>query len=306
MNRNDALALGASAVIIGLAASTHRSPSGSKTLGEIDIFPTPPSTTRRGFAARDATIVRSAPSPTAPEVARLGRGSAVRVAAEEDVPGSGFLPIVREWVEAGARRRTIIGYIAALDVVYNDPGPRPTLGTPANTRALGAVGIASEGRADRSDGGECDVFGTLTWPSSVDHFKERLDTVFQATNRSIELCATFPDADRQQWALFYGRWQAFQRTPTPTFGSGGHWDQTCAYARTLDGWRDRLRQTRCELVGPSNIHGYELPPGVGGGLESLATIVKWGALTIGGAVLLATFYPEIRAGLGALRATRRR
>lgn len=396
MNRANALALGLSTLVVGAVASTARAAS---TTGA--ARPIPPSTARRAFAARDGVIVRAGPASTTPEVARLGRGSAVRVAGEEDLPGSGFLPIVREWVDGGARFARNLGWIAAVDLIYTDPRPRaltaatgltpprppsltpgtqlvlpidalPTtrsmppslLSTPPIQITMGMqggnvhvvverieapnrvvatiVGVESTSdigyqrprlipiqpgvaitfdpsRArpvqmsppvgadpvhppgDRSDGGECDLFFTMTWPSSVDHFKERLDTVFQATDKSIEICAAFPAADREEWNIFHNTWRTFRSSPTPTFGSGGHWDQTCAYARTLDGWRRRLAQTACQIVGPVDIRGYVLPGGVEASIGSAATIVKWSALTLGGAVLLATFYPEIRAALGVGR-----
>lgn len=297
VDRNTGIALGLSSLVLGGIAATHRAPPTTTPSGR----PVPPSTARRAFAARDGVPVRAGPAANTPEVARLGRGSAVRVAGEEDLPGSGFLPIVREWVEEnGSRFSRTLGYVAAVDVVFTDPSPFRTLG-PARTP------IAEEGQptGDRSDGGECDVFFTATWPSAVTHFKERLDTVFQATNASIERCAGLDAAEREQWNVFFTTWRTFRNTPTPTIGSGAHWDQTCAFSRTLDGWRAKLRQTRCALVGPVGIHGYELPSSTGKAIENVATIVKWGALTIGGAVLIGTFYPEIRAGLTVLRARRK-
>lgn len=300
MNRNTAIALGLEALVIGgLAASASRAGAGPAP----NTRPIPPSTARRAFAAHDGTIVRDRPGPGAGVVATLGMGSGIRVGGQETSPGSGFLSIVREWVEDGVRFSRDLGFIRASDVVYSDP--RAPTGSPFTSPFYTPTGRDEEvPRGDRSDGGECDLFATLTWPSSVDHFKERLDTVWSATNRSVQECPGFPAADRDEWNLTYGRWRAFAETKTPTFGSGAYWDQTCAWGRTLDGWRRRLAQTQCPLVGPVNIQGYALPGGVEAGLGSIATIVKWGALTVGGAILVATLYPEIQAGLSALRAGR--
>ena len=189
-----------------------------------------------------------------------------------------------------------------MRVGFNSPIRRDTSAptTPRSTASTGQQAV----KPGHSDGGECDLFVSVNWPSNVDDFKKRLDTVASATDRSIRDCPGLARAQRDEWAVFFAQWREFANRPTPTFGAGREWDSVCAYAHTLDGWRETIAATNCALVGPTNIHGYEVSPGVENILASVATIVKWGAVTLGGALLFSTFYPEIRAATAALRARR--
>ena len=295
MNRPNAIALGLSALTVGAVAATARPTTLPKPR------PVPPSDARHAFANKDIIVVRQGPNDTAPEVARLGLGSGMLVHPRE-LEG-GYLAIVREWVEGNARFSHDLGFVRSADVVFTDPLRRPASAIVARGIAP-KIGEGQEPPKDRSDGGECDVFFTVTWPSAVDHFKQRLDAVWQATDRSVQSCAALSQDEKDAWGLLYGRWKTFAATPTPYVGSGAHWDQTCAWSRTLDGERKKIAQVKCNIVGPINIQGYELPAGVSASISNVATIVKWGALGIGGAVLVATVLPEIRAALGALRARR--
>lgn len=156
------------------------------------------------------------------------------------------------------------------------------------------------------DAGECDAPVKFTWPSEVDDFKARLQTIFDATDRTVIGCASLPAEQRKAWNNFYAAWRTFRVKETPTFGSYNDWVTTCTYAKTLDGWRETIKNAKCPIIGPADIKGYELPTGVEKSLESLATTVKWGMLGLGGLILLVTFWPEIRGALGAARAVTRR
>ena len=257
----------------------------------------PPSLARRAFASRDNVQVRSSPSATAPVEGTFGRGSGFLIGPEA-LPG--WFPIVREWVnEDGSRTTRNLAFVSAADIVFTDPR-RVALPGGASTTTTGQTAV----KPGRSDGGECDLFVSVNWPSNVDDFKKRLDTVASATDRSVRDCAGLARAQKDEWAVFFAQWREFATKPTPTFGSGREWDTVCGYARTLDGWRETLTNTSCTIVGPTNIHGYEVSAGVENSLASVATIVKWGALTLGGIMLFSTFYPEIREGLATLRARR--
>ena len=381
MNRNSAIALGLSSLVLGAVAATvpregalpaPAPPNGPR--------PTPPPRGRHAFASRDGVQVRSAPSPTAPIEGTFGFGSGFVVGPEE-LPG--WFPIVREWVnEDGSRTTRNLAFVSAADITFTDPrrvtlaqlptpvsraaseylapgahfvaqipfgaiattlgtAPDPTMfGTPQSfitVRTQPRNGIATSGsviarhamtgqevaipdqyviptdstaigqvvtKPGKSDGGECDLFVSINWPSNVDDFKRRLDTVVSATDRSVRECAALSRAQQDEWAVFRATWREFATKPTPTFGSGREWDSVCSYARILDGWREAIANTNCALVGPTNIHGYEVSPGVENSLASVASIVKWGTLAIGGVVLFGTFYPEIREGMAALRARR--
>lgn len=301
MNRPNSIALGLSALVLGAVASTASSspnaapspaPSGrGRTL--------PPSLARHAFAARDGVQVRSAPSNDASVDGTFGLGSGFLV-GPETIPG--WFPIVREWVDGTMRVTRDLGYLDAADVTFTDPRTVTIAVASSPPRAIGASPSPALGR---TDGGECDqlthFFG---WPKGVDDFKARLDTLFSSTDRSIRECPSLSRSQRDEWAIFLAQWKKFAATPTATFGSHEDWVTTCTYSKTLDGWRDVLATTQCAVVGPTTIHGYEVPASAENTLASLATIVKWGALIIGGSVLIATFYPEIKGGLSALRASR--
>ena len=294
MNRANAIALGLSSLVVGaVAATVPRADATPATPPTPGGRPTPPKIGRHAFAVRDGVQVRTAPSSTSPVEGTFGRGSGFLVGPEE-LPG--WFPIVREWVnEDGSRTARNLAFVSAADITFTDPRAVAAL-MPRTGQVVTKPG--------RSDGGECDLFVSINWPSNVDDFKRRLDTVVSATDRSVRGCAGLSRAQQDEWAVFRSTWREFATKPTPTFGSGREWDSVCAYARTLDGWRETVANTNCALVGPTNIHGYEAPPGVENSLSSIATIVKWGTVAIGGTVLLATFYPEIREGLAALRARR--
>ena len=295
MNRANAIALGLSSLVVGaVAASVPPATTPASPLPPDGRRPTPPSLARRAFAARESVQVRTAPSPTASVEGTFGLGSGFLVGPEA-LPG--WFPIVREWVnEDGSRTTRDLAFVSATDITFADP----------RRVALQSRTGQAVTKPGRSDGGECDLFVSVNWPSNVDDFKRRLDTVASATDRSIRGCAGLSRDQQDEWALFFARWREFAERPTPTFGSGREWDTVCFYARTLDGWREALAATNCAIIGPTNIHGYEVSPGVENSLASVATIVKWGTLAIGGAVLFSTFYPEIREGLAALRARRRK
>ena len=305
MNRANAIALGLSSLVVGAVAAsvppalaTPNTPP--PTPGR---RPTPPSLARHAFAARENVQLRTAPSPNAPVDGTFGFGSGFLVGPEA-LPG--WFPIVREWVdEDGSRTTRDLAFVSAADITFTDPRRVAFANAPLSAALQPTTGQQAV-KPGRSDGGECDLFVSVNWPSNVDDFKKRLDTVASATDRSIRDCATLARAQRDEWAIFFAQWREFAQRPTPTFGSGREWDTVCAYAKTLDGWRETLANTSCTIVGPTNIHGYEIAPGVENSLASVATIVKWGTLVIGGAVLFGTFYPEIREGLTALRARRRK
>ena len=285
MNRPNALALGLSALIVGAVASQAGTPARRRT---------PPSTARRAYARADIPI-RQGPAVTTPTIGTLGLGSPILVG---DAALPGWLPIVREWIdENGARFSRALGYVAETDVTFGPPAAVVTTGQTAAATAPG-----------RSDAGECDAtFHFGGWPSQVDDFKARLNTVFDDTDAAVRGCAAMSAETKARWAAFLQVWRTFEAKPTATFGSYEDWRTTCTYAKQLDAWRDdTLAKAACAPVGPSGIHGYDLPAGVQAGAESLATIVKWGALTVGGTLLVATFYPEIRSALTALRTARAR
>ena len=294
-NRANAIALGLSSLVIGtVAATVQPTPTSPVTPNGGGRRPTPPSLARHAFAARDNVQVRSAPSPAAQVEGTFGLGSGFRIGPEA-IPG--WFPIVREWVnEDGSRTTRDLAFVSAADITFTDPR------RVAFQRATTTTGQAV--KPGRSDGGECDLFVSVNWPSNVDDFKRRLDTVASATDRSIRDCPALLRAQQDEWAVFFAQWREFAARPTPTFGSGREWDTVCAYARTLDGWRETLSSTSCVIVGPTNIHGYEVAPGVENSLASIAGIVKWGTLALGGIVLFGTFYPEIREATAALRARR--
>ena len=301
MNRANALALGLSSLVIGTVAATvplaspsTPAPGGGRT--------TPPSLARRAFAVRDNVQVRNGPSQAAAVEGTFGLGSGFLVGPEA-LPG--WFPIVREWVnEDGSRTTRDLAFVSAADISFTDPRAIASDQTRASLSRSALGPITAPVVAGKSDGGECDLFVSVNWPSNVDDFKKRLDTVASATDRSIRDCPGLARAQRDEWAVFFAQWREFANRPTPTFGAGREWDTVCAYARTLDGWREAIAGTNCAFVGPTNIHGYEVSPGVENSLASVATIVKWGSVALGGILLFSTFYPEIREATAVLRARR--
>lgn len=302
-SRANAIALGLSSLVVGAVAasvpSTTPAPGTTPATPNDGRRPTPPSLARHAFASRDNVQLRTDPSPAAPVDGTFGLGSGFLVGPEV-LPG--WFPIVREWVnEDGSRTTRNLAFVSAADITFSDP--RRVATAPFRT-SLTFGDNPNAPKLGRTDGGECDAFVKLTWPHGVDDFKARLDTLFSATDRTVRDCAGLPRAQSDEWAVFHARWKEFATRPTGTFGSGTDWDTACSYARTLDGWRDAIGSTQCTIVGPTNIHGYEVSPGVENSLASVATIVKWGTLAIGGIVLFSTFYPEIREATAALRARR--
>ena len=303
MNRANAIALGLSSLVVGAVAASvpPTMPASPTTPATPGRRPTPPSLARHAFASRDNVQLRTAPSAAAPVDGTFGLGSGFLVGPEA-LPG--WFPIVREWVnEDGSRTTRNLAFVSAADITFTDPRRVADM-TATPFRSLTFGDNPNAPKLGRTDGGECDAFVKLTWPHGVDDFKARLDTLFSATDRTIRDCAGLPRAQSDEWAVFHARWKEFLARPTGTFGSGTDWDTACAYARTLDGWRDAIGSTQCTIVGPTNIHGFEVAPSVENSLASVATIVKWGTVALGGIVLFSTFYPEIREATAALRTWR--
>ena len=290
MDRPTAISLGLSALVLGAVASTHQSlsPTAPTPKGR----PPVPSTARRAFAARPDVPILQAPVATAPRLGTLGQGSGILVSSEELSVGE-FLPIVREWVnEDGSRTSRELGWVAKSDVTFSDPGTARSL--------VGARVGGSSPRTGGVDAGECDaLFNFAGWPGQVDDFKRQLDRVFNDTDATVQNCAKLGQIQKNSFAAFLAEWKTFAGKPTDWFGSYGDWKRTCTYAKQLDAWRvDVIAKAACEFVGPSTIHGYEVPVSAQETLGSIASIVKWSAIGLGGTLLFITVWPEIRAVLG--------
>lgn len=147
------------------------------------------------------------------------------------------------------------------------------------------------------DAGACDAPIKMTWPGEVDDFKARLGTLFEATDLGIRACAGFDANDRRAWELFLAEWRTFRQKPTPTFGSYGDWVTTCTYAKTLDGWRDKLTGARCVIPGPKDLKGYELPQSA----ESAARWIGIGLVATAAIVTVVVLAPEIKGVLGRFK-----
>lgn len=289
--RGNLIALGLSSLVV--AALLSQQSAGRAT---------PPSAARVATALREITEIRIAPTAEASVIGTVGKGSRFLVGDEV----SGWFPIIREWVnEDGSRTDRDLGWVRRSDIAFVPDLVRPAVATASAPFAPFAIGAPP--KLGNTDGGECtDGLFKVTWPSGVDDFKARLDTLFSATDRTIQDCASIAPAQKDQWAVFLARWREFAKEPAPLFGSASHWENACGYSRTLDGWRDVIASTDCKIIGPSTIRGYEVPESSLKALESLSTIAKWGTIGVGGAALFAAFYPEIRSALGAVRRVTRR
>lgn len=136
------------------------------------------------------------------------------------------------------------------------------------------------------DAGECDAPVKITWPSEVNTFKARINTVAEAMDVGVKTCPQLPQNERQAWEGFITEWREFAKRKTGWFGSYGDWVQTCTYSKTIDAWRTKLLQY-CRLPGPNEI---EKPDAI--------NIVKWvtvGAVVLGSVVLLTVYAPEIKS-----------
>lgn len=295
MNRASGIAWGLTALTVAAVASSA-APTASGS-GRAPKREPPPSQAFRAYAARPDVPIRQGASLDTPVIGTLGQGSGVLVV---DTPGlPDWLEIVREWVdEYGARDTRGLGWLSRSDVVYADPSlsRRPL----TNREVSEPVTGATTSGAGRSDAGECDeLFHFAGWPGQVDDFKTRLGSVFDDTAATVQNCAGLPQVQKDSWGRFLAEWKTFQARKTDWFGSYGEWKATCEYAKRLDAWRaDVLAKAKCEFVGPSNIHGYEIDPSAVSALDSIATTVKWGAIALGGTILLVTLWPEIRGVLG--------
>lgn len=136
------------------------------------------------------------------------------------------------------------------------------------------------------DGGECEkIFYFGVWPSDVDTFKQRLNTIAESMDIGIKTCQGLPQSERQSWEIFIKEWRAFMAEETPTFGAYGKWTNACTYAATIDSWREKLLRY-CHLPGPDKIE----PP-------NTTNLVKWavvGALGIAAVTTLVVYAPEIK------------
>jgi len=148
------------------------------------------------------------------------------------------------------------------------------------------------------DAGECTFpIVKITTPGYVDSLKARLDTLFDDTNLGVQTCGAMTPDQRSRWSAFYTQWKAFAGTPSTLFGTSNLFDQTCAYAKQLDGWREIVPQG-CPIPGPTHIESTNA------GAEALASTLKWVAiasLAIGSAIVLASYAPEIKALLPGKR-----
>jgi hypothetical protein len=125
------------------------------------------------------------------------------------------------------------------------------------------------------DGGECDQSFVVTWPSDVDRLKHRLGPIVEGLAMGVESCPELGADDRRAWGLFLTEWRTFAARSTPFFGSYAEWVQACSYARTIDGWREKIAATRCNVPGPAPIKGSD------------ATVIKWvaAAVVVAGVVM---------------------
>lgn len=168
----------------------------------------------------------------------------------------------------------------------------------ASPYSLPVTGRAGTSVFGGSDAGECEEpIVKFTWPSSVDEFKARLDTVFVAVDASVRACPGMQPGDRDAWASFVATWRTFLARKTPLFGSSSEWEQTCGYAKMLDKWQERIATTGCQLLGPGQIEGRKNAPQV----MDLARLLAYGAIGIGAVTLLVIYAPEIKALLPGKR-----
>lgn len=290
MDRPTAISLGLSALVLGAVASTHQSLTLAPTTPK--GRPPSPSTARRAYAVRPDVPILQAPAANAPRLGTLGQGIGILVSSEELSVGD-YLSIVREWVnEDGSRTSRELGWVLKSDIAFSDPGTARSL--------VGARVGGPSPRTGGVDAGECDAplhfFG---WPKQVDDFKRQLDRVFDDTDATVQNCAKLSQIQKNSFAAFLAEWKTFAGKPTDTFGSYDDWKRTCTYAKQLDARRvDVIAKAACEFVGPTTIHGYEVPVSAQETLGSIASIVKWSAIGLGGTLLFITIWPEIRAVMG--------
>lgn len=142
------------------------------------------------------------------------------------------------------------------------------------------------------DGGECDTPLKITWPSDVDHLKQRIGTIADDTNDGVQACLQISPEEKKAWNRFYAAWQAFAARKTPVFGSHGEWVTACTYSNTIEAWRDKLKKI-CDLPGPDSISGPNY--------QSVARWASIAAIAIGGAIVLTLYAPEIKGALGFIR-----
>lgn len=124
------------------------------------------------------------------------------------------------------------------------------------------------------DAGTCDeVIGLHLDAAEVTAFKMRVGAFFVSTDAAVQACATLAPAERATWEAFYASWKLHSANFANFWTAGEQWRATCAFARTLDAFRDTLR-SQCTVPGPAKIL-VENPA-----QTELLSAVKWGAAAI--------------------------
>lgn len=146
----------------------------------------------------------------------------------------------------------------------------------------------SETRVAGADAGDCDrpLFDAVVWPSRLREFKLRVHTDVVALDAGVSNCPSLSKAEKDSWNAFVNAWVPFYQKELPIFGLGGEWDETCAYSKQIDAWREKLAE-KCENIpgvdpkGRDNKDALALADAVAGSLKAIAVIAA-----VGGSIYL--------------------
>lgn len=153
-----------------------------------------------------------------------------------------------------------------------------------SSMTMGAIG-------DVYSAQECEQNVRVWSDDAVEAMKGRADPYFEATDRAVHACTGLDPLEREAWGLFIGQWRTWRHQKSSWYSSAGADAMTtCAYVRSLDGWRTKLAGFGCKLPGGS-IAPTPSPQ------EQFLSMVRWlgiGAVVVVGGVALVAVLPEIR------------
>ena len=338
MNRNDAVALGLSAIGLGAVAATHRP--------RIPIEATrrpATSVARHAIVVRAGVPVRQGPSPAAPVLGTLSEGDQIVVdPTETSFPG--VLPLVRETIdEQGIRFERILGWVRTSDVrVENGTPVASRTGELVNQTAVGTIG------------GRHTLAETRDLLAVADYRFREVAAALQESRLRPTDSATRADLDAD-WARLSASWATARQQvaknlilkgaafpiflPDDMIPTEDEWVRVLSFVQGQELMRGSLQDItrRVERILGRQVL-FENQPAQGSAdvdlalfqtldaeiragevaAERVAASAKRAAfsptglalggtlLTIGGVVLTVAFLPEIRLALGAARAVRGR
>jgi len=139
---------------------------------------------------------------------------------------------------------------------------------------MGALGLYAPETMRGVDAGTCDeLIGLHTDAAEVTAFKNRIGAFYVATDAAVQACAALAPEERAAWDILYASWKLHSANFANFYTAGEQWRATCAFARSLDAYRETLGK-KCTIPGPARID-VENPKE-----KALVDAVKWGAAAV--------------------------